>query len=39
MFRGGFGGFDGFPGFPSQDSEEEQPTNKEVDNNKYYQLL
>jgi len=39
MFRGGFGGFDGFPGFSSQESEEEQPTNKEVDNNKYYQLL
>lgn len=39
MFRGGFGGFDGFPGFSNQDSEEEQAANKEVDTNKYYELL
>lgn len=39
MFGGGFRGFDGFGGFGNDDGEDESNSKKEVDTNKYYELL
>lgn len=39
MFGGGFRGFDGFGGFGNDDGEDESNAKKEVDNNRYYELL
>jgi len=39
MFGGGFRGFDGFGGFGNEDGEEDVSQKKEVDTNKYYELL
>jgi DnaJ family protein A protein 2 len=39
MFSGGFRGFDGFGGYGDDDAEDQTNAKKDVDNNKYYELL
>ena len=39
MFSGGFRGFGDFGGFGGEEAEDENAGKKEVDNNKYYELI